>query len=186
MARQLVDQAQPRLQKAVDFLLDELKGIRTGRATPPLVEDIAVEAYGQPMTIKQVASINTPDAKSLTITPWDSSVLAAIEKAIREAKELDLNPINDGKALHITIPPLTADRREQMVKQVGDKVEACYIGLRNIRHEVLNEARRQAKDKLIGEDDYHWVDKEITQRIDQLRERVEEAAEQKRNEIRRV
>ncbi len=183
---ELVAKAEPKLNRAVEFLAEELKGMRSGRASPALVENIPVEAYSQTMTLKQVASITTPDAKSLTVTPWDPATLAAIEKALREAKELDLNPVNDGKSLHINMPPLTTERREQLAKQVAGHVEQCYISLRNIRHEVLNEAKRAEKDKDIGEDEYHLIDKEIGAAIDNLRKRVEEMAEVKSAEIREV
>lgn len=187
MGRDLVEKARPKLAKALDFLVDELKGIQTGRATPGLVEEIDAEVYnGQRMAIKQLASVNVPDAKSITITPWDQATLEPIEKAIREMQSLGFNPLNDGKALHINVPPLTAERREQLIKQVSEKVENCYITLRNIRHEVLNDAREREKNKAIGEDDYHWVDKEITRRIDELRERIEEIADKKRAELREI
>lgn len=186
MGRDLVDQAQPKLQKAYEFLQDELKAIRTGRATPALVDELNVEVYGQTMALKQLASISAPDAKSLTISPWDATTLEPIEKAIRENQNLGLNPVNDGKALHLNIPPLTAETREQFVKQVNEKVENCYVALRNVRHEVLNEAKKQEKDKQISEDDYRWVDKQMTTKIDGLREQIEEAAEAKRTEIRQI
>ncbi len=186
MVSDLVGKAQQRLNKAVDFLNEELRAIRTGRATPALIDEIDADAYGQKMALKQLASISAPDGKSLTVTPWDPTTLEAIEKAIREVKELDLNPLNDGKALHITLPPLTSDRRETLAKQVGEKVENCYIALRNVRHETLNEAKRLEKDKAIGEDDYHAVDKQLTIVIDELRKQIEETAEAKRNEIREV
>lgn len=184
--RSLVEKAQPKLAKALDFLVDELKSIRTGRATPALVDELNIEVYGQTMALKQLASISAPDAKSLTIAPWDPASLEPIEKAIRENQQLGLNPVNDGKALHINIPPLTAETREQFVKQVGEKVENCYVALRNVRHEVLNEAKKLEKEKQIGEDDYHWVDKQMTAKIDELRGRIEEVAEAKRNEIRQI
>src|SRR5262245_7586484 len=128
MGRDLVEAAQPKIAKAYDFLNDELKGIHTGRATPGLVEEIDAEVYGgQTMSIKQLASISVPDAKSITITPWDQATLEPIEKAIRNMQSLGFNPLNDGQALHINVPPLTAERREQLVKQVNEKVENCYI-----------------------------------------------------------
>ena len=184
MPKDLMAEAQPKLQKAFDYLVNELKTIRTGRANTATVEDIEVEAYSQPMPLKALASITTPDAKSITITPWDGSNLEPVEKAIRENKDLGLNPVNDGKALHINVPPLTAESREQLVKQVGEKVESCYVSLRNTRHEVLNEAKDMQKKSELGEDDYHRVEKQITGKIDELRQRIEELAENKRQELR--
>ncbi|MBI4101122.1 ribosome recycling factor [Candidatus Microgenomates bacterium] len=186
MGSDLINQAQPKLQAAFDHLVDELKSIRSGRAAPSLVEDVEVEYYGQPTSLKQLANISVADGRSLTIAPWDMSALEPIEKALRATPSQDLNPVNDGKALHVNVPPLTAERREELVKQVGAQVEACYVSLRNIRHEVLNEAKRLQKDKKLSEDDYHWVDKQLTVKIDELRQRIEEVAENKREEIRTV
>ena len=185
-SRALVDKARPRLQKAFDFLLEELRTIRSGRATPSLIDELEVNVYGQPMKLKQLAAITVPDATSLSISPWDPNSLEAIEKAIRDSKELGFNPVNDGKVIHINVPPLTAERREQMVKQIGDKVENSYIALRNIRHEVLNEAKRGQKDKQLSEDDYHLVDKQISRLVDDLRGRIVEVADAKRAEIRQI
>jgi ribosome recycling factor len=182
----LVDKAQPKLTRAVDFLAEELKAIHTGRAAPALIEDLPVEAYNQTMSVKQLASISATDAKSLTITPWDPTTLAPIEKAIRENKQLDFNPVNDGKSLHINVPALTTERREQLIKQVGEKVESCYISLRNTRHEVLNEAKKLEKAKSIGEDDYNLVEKQITAKIEELRKQIEELAEVKRTELQQI
>ncbi len=187
MVHELVNQAAPKLAKALDFLTDELKAIRTGRAVPGLVEEIEAEVYGgKLMAVKQLASISAPDGKSLTVAPWDPTTLQPIEKAIRETQSLGFNPISDGKALHINVPPLTAESREQLIKQVGEKVENCYISLRNIRHEVLNEAKQMEKTKEISEDDYLLVDKEITSRIDGLRERIEAMADKKRADLREI
>ncbi len=186
MGPNLADKAQPRLQKAFDFLLEELRTVRSGRATPSLIDELEVDVYGQQMMLKQLAAITVADATSLSISPWDPTTLSAIEKAIRENKELGFNPVNDGKVIHINVPPLTAERREQMVKQIGEKIEACYISLRNIRHEVLNEAKRAQKDKQLGEDDYHAIDKQITRLTDDLKTKIAEVADAKKAEIRQI
>lgn len=186
MSRELLQNAQPKMQKAFDFLAEELKTIRSGRANATLVEQVNVDVYGQPANLRQLASISTPDGKTIAISPWDPTNLEAIEKAIREDKDLGLNPQNDGKSIHINVPPLTAERREQMVKQVGEKVENCYITLRSIRHEVLNEAKSQSKEGVISEDEYHHLDKQLAAQIDDLRRRIEELAETKKQELREV
>lgn len=179
----LVKEADGRIQKAFEHLNEELKSIRTGRATPILVENISVDVYGQTMSLKQVASINTPDVKTLTITPWDPSNLAAIEAAIKADKNLGMNPNNDGKSLHLNIPPLTAERREVLVRQVGEKVEEANIVIRNIRHDILQSAKAAQDDKQISEDDYHKTEKELTAKIEEWKKRIESTADTKRAEI---
>lgn len=171
------------MQKAFDFLADELKSIRTGRANTSLVEDLRVEHYGQTMNLKQLANISAPDAKSLSISPWDPTALAAIEKALREDSKLDVNPVNDGKVIHINIPPLTQERREQFVKQLNEKVEAANVSLRNIRHDILHEVKKLQQDKQIGDDDYRWAETELNKKVEDFRSKIEEMAERKRQEI---
>src|SRR5689334_16535112 len=121
-AQDFVNQAKPKMERSFEHLLDEFKQIRTGRASASLVEDVKVSVYEQDMALKQIAQISTPDAKSISITPWDQTNVAAIEKALREDQSLGLNPVNDGKTVHVNVPPLTQERREQMVKQLSDKI----------------------------------------------------------------
>lgn len=175
--------AKSRFEKALNHLNEELKGIRTGRAAPMLVENIAVEVYGQPMALKQVASVNAPDAKSLTITPWDPNNLAAIESAISADRNLGLNPNNDGKSLHLNVPPLTEDRREVLVRQVGEKAEEAQISLRNIRRDILSEAKSAQDSKEISEDEYRTLDKNLSVELENWKKRIEDTAEAKRQEI---
>ena len=186
MDREIMEATEPKMQRAYQHLLDEFKTIRTGRASTSLVEDIVIEHYGQNMTIKQVASISTPDGKSITISPWDQTATAAIEKAIREDRNTDLNPLSDGRVIHINVPPLNQERREQMVKQIGEKVEQCNIALRNIRHDQLNEAKRLAKDKTISEDESRGVEKKLNYMIENFRRQIEAAASAKQQEIREI
>lgn len=172
-----------KIQKAYEYLLDELKNLRTGHATTLLVEDVMVEHYGASMSVKSLANISTPDGKTIVISPWDPTAAAGIEKAIREDTRLDLNPLSDGKNIHINVPPLTTERRERLVKQVHEKVEHCYIALRNIRHEEVNRAKRQLNDKEIGEDEYHRLEKQVSGHVDEFRQKVETAAAAKEAEI---
>lgn len=183
MLNELINEARPKMQKTLEHLSGELNSIRTGRASTSLVENLTITVYEQEMTIKQVANISTPDAKSIAISPWDPSNTAAIEKAIRDESKLDLNPVSDGKNIHINIPPLTQESRELIAKQVNEKVEQALIALRNIRHEVLNEAKRMQLAKDIGEDEYHRAEKQVTEELDKTRAEIEAAAEQKRQEI---
>lgn len=182
----LLGQARPKLQKCIDHLMEELKSVRTGRASTALVEDLKVEVYGQQMPLKQLASISTPDATTITISPWDVSNTEAVEKAIREDQGLGLNPLSDGKVIHINIPAPTAERREQLAKQVGEKLEQTNIAMRNIRHDILNEAKKLSKDKQISQDEQHNLEKQLDTKLDECKAKAEELAENKKSEIRAI
>jgi len=181
-AGQFIDAAKPKMQKVLDFITEELKSIRTGRANTALVEDVKVSVYEQDMSLKQLAQLSTPDGKTITVAPWDQATLEPIEKAIREDKSLDLNPINDGKALHINVPPLTTERREQMVKQINEKIEQANVSLRNVRHEIINDVKK-AKDSGLSEDDVRWAQNQLDKLVDEFKAQIEQTAEQKRQEI---
>jgi ribosome recycling factor len=186
MNNQYLQLAIPRLQSAYQHLLDEFKGIRSGRATPALVDSVQVSYWDQQVPLKQIASISTPDAQTIAITPWDPQNSASIEKAIREDVNLDLNPVSDGKMIHIKVGSLTEERRQQLVKQVAQKVEECFVAMRNIRHDILNQAKQSEKNKEVSEDDYTRIEKELTAKLDEFRKQVEEAAEHKKTEIMEV
>lgn len=183
MAKELVGEAEPKLQAVLDHLNEELRTIRSGRASTSLVEDLKVTYYEQQMPLKQLASITAPDATTIAISPWEPGAVDAIVKAISEDKDLDLNPTSDGKTIHIQVPSPTAERREQLVKQIGEKVEQCQISLRNIRHEVLNDAKKLNQSKDMGDDDYHRILKQIDAKIEQLQSQVDELAETKRKDV---
>lgn len=129
----------------------ELTSIRTGRATTLLLDPIKVDCYGQKMSLKEVATLATPDARLITIQPWDKGNIAAIEKAIRES-DLGINPINDGTVIRLQFPMISTERREELVKLLGKKTEEGKIGVRNVRKEFHNELRDTEKKKLISED----------------------------------
>lgn len=185
-AQDIVKNAKPKMQSAYEHLLDEFKQIRTGRASTSMVENVKVSVYDQEMPLKSIAQISTPDAKSLSITPWDQSNMGAIEKAIREDKSLGLNPLNDGKTIHINVPPLTGERREQMIKQVSEKVEQTYISMRGTRHEILNDVKKAKDSGSVSEDDVRWAQKELDNMIDEFRKQIETATNEKRTEITQV
>ncbi len=183
MVRSLVESATPKMEKALEHLAEELNGLRTGRATTALVDSITVDYYGTPQMLKAIASIGTPDAKTIAITPWDKNALAPIEKALREAPNLGLNPNNDGHVIRLNIPPLTEERRRDIVKSLGTKVEECRISLRNIRHDVLKDAQRMEKAKEASADDVKFVETELNKKIDQFQQRIEELEAAKAKEI---
>src|SRR5690606_36101925 len=120
---------------------DELQTLRTGRAQTSLVDGVEIEQYGAQVPLKTVAAINTPDAHTVASNPWDKSLVAVIEKALREDQSLGMNPSSDGNVVRLNVPPMTEDRRREIVKDMGGKVEDCNITLRQIRQDVLNEVK---------------------------------------------
>jgi ribosome recycling factor len=186
MVRPLVESADPKMQKAIDHFEEELKSLRTGRASTAILDSIMVEYYGSVQPLKAVASINTPDGRSLAVTPWDKGALASIEKAIRENQSLGLNPSNDGNVIRISIPPMTEERRREVVKSLGTKVEDCRVRLRNVRHEILNEVKRLEKTKETTSDDVKFAEAELNKKIDLYQKRIEALEAAKAKEIMEV
>jgi ribosome recycling factor len=174
------------MEKALEHLKEELGSLRTGRASTLLVENIPVEVYGLTQPLKAVASIGTPDARTIAITPWDKNAVAPIEKAIRDTSSLGLSPSNDGRVIRLSIPALTEERRKDLVKSAGTKVEECRIALRNVRHDVLKEVQRMLKDKLVQRDDEVFAELELNKKIDQFQRRIEELEASKAKEIMEV
>lgn len=183
MQPQSLKSAEEQMKNALEFFDQELKGVRSGRAQASLVDSIKVDVYGQSMMIKQIATVNTPDAKTIAITPWDKANMSSIEKAIRETQSLGLNPASDGQAVRINIPPLTEERRREMVKMISEKLEACSISLRNARHDVLNEAKRQLKARDITEDDYYQTEQDLNKLIDKYNKTAEQKFAAKEREM---
>lgn len=143
---------QDRFDKALDHLQRELSSLRTGRASVQLLDDVKVMAYGASMAIHEVANVSAPDAQLLVVKPWDKSLLAEVEKAIQTA-QLNLNPVVDGEIVRIPVPPLTKERREEMVKSLHQKVEEAKVMLRGIRSDVRRDIENQKGEAGISEDD---------------------------------
>ena len=135
MIPELLDEGERRMRKAIEVLVHDMATVRTGRASPALLESVSVDYYGTPTPINQLASVNAADARSLVITPYDRSALNDIDKAIRKA-DLGFNPTNDGTMLRVVVPPLTEDRRREMVKVLHKKLEEHKVAIRNVRREV--------------------------------------------------
>ncbi|HUC86910.1 MAG TPA: ribosome recycling factor [Candidatus Saccharimonadales bacterium] len=180
---QLVKTATPRLDRAVAHLEEELRSLRTGRATTALVENLTVEQYGAQTPLKAVATITTPDARSIAISPWDKNLVAPIEKMLRENQSLGLNPSSDGNVVRLSVPPMTEERRHEIVKDLGTKVEQCNITLRQVRHDVLNEVKRREKDKQATKDDVKYAETELTKLIETYKKRIDGLAHAKEVEI---
>ncbi|MBI2551262.1 ribosome recycling factor [Candidatus Uhrbacteria bacterium] len=166
----------------LDHLHKELSALRTGRASPALVENIAVEAYGSMMDVKSVASISTTDAKTLIITPWDKTVIQAIEKAIRDA-DIGVSPAVDGSVIRISVPQMTEETRKKLSKIVNEKAEEAKIGVRQVREKAREEIVKQEKEKAIGEDDKFKMLDEMDILTKEYTGKVEEMVDRKTEEI---
>ena len=174
--------AEQRMGKAIEALRRELATIRTGRANPGLVEHLRVDYYGTPTPLKQLASITVPEARLLTIQPWDKGSLGAIEKAIQKS-DLGLNPSNDGAIIRLAIPVLTEERRRELVKVVHKKVEDGRVAIRNIRrdaHEMLRDFRHE---KEISEDEEHRAQEQLQKVTDRFIAQADEVGKEKEHEL---
>lgn len=152
MIEDTLKSAEHRMQSAVQALDREMDSVRTGRARPALVEGLKVDYYETPTPLNQIATINAPEPRLITIQPWDKSQLSTIEKAIQKS-DLGLNPTNDGAMIRLVVPPLTEDRRKELVKVVHKKVEDGRVAVRNVRRDSLEELRKLQHDKQISDDE---------------------------------
>jgi ribosome recycling factor len=185
MIEDVIDDTKSRMEKAMEALQRELQTVRTGRASPSLVERVHVEQYGTEMPLNQLANIAVPEARMITITPWDKSSIGAIEKAIRKS-ELGFNPTNDGSMIRIAIPPLTEERRKQMVKIVHTKVEEAKIAVRNIRRDAIAQAKEFKDEKMIGEDEERRAETQIQEVTNKFTARADEIGKDKEREVMQV
>lgn len=169
-------------QKALDHLKSEFARLQIGRATPALVEDIKVEAYGGIQPVKSLASVSVPDPKTLQIQPWDKGLLGAIEKAIQSAN-LGLNPINDGRVLRLPMPPLTQERRVELVKVLHQMAEQAKISIRTARGTAHSAFKTMEEAKLISEDERRLSEKHLQEKVDASNKEVEEMAKKKEQDV---
>ncbi len=183
MTKDVLKETEERMNKAVDALRDSLVTIRTGRASPALVERLPVEYYGTPTPLNQLATISVPEPRLLTIRPWDPNALADIEKAILKS-ELGLTPSNDGRILRLTIPRLTEERRQELVKIVGKRGEEGKIAIRNIRRDAIEDLRELESEKLISEDEFYRAKDDVQEITDKFVVRMDEIGRDKEREIR--
>jgi ribosome recycling factor len=182
MLKEIYKDAESRMKGAIQALEDDLAGIRTGRASPALVERLMVEYYGTLTPLVQLASINVPEPRSLMIRPFDASSLKAIERAIRTS-ELGLTPNNDGKSIRLNLPPLTEERRRDLVKLVHHRLEDARVAVRNVRRDSIKELREYEQEKLISKDDRERGEEELQKITDKYVEEVNRVGERKESEI---
>lgn len=160
MLKDVKSDAESRMKKAIEALQRELATIRTGRASPSLVDRVEVEYYGTMTPLNQLAGVTAPEARLLVIQPWDKGSIGAIEKAIQSA-DLGVNPTNDGELIRIAIPALTEERRKELVKRVRGKVEDSRVAIRNIRRDAIAQVKELAQEKMISEDEERRGEQEI-------------------------
>jgi ribosome recycling factor len=185
LIKDLLKDAEHRMHGAIKNLSDDLAAIRTGRANPALVEKLIVNYYDAPTPLMQLASISVPEPRSLTIKPFDASTIKDIEKAIL-ASELGLTPNSDGKVIHLNLPPLTEERRRDLVKLVHGRLEEARVAIRNIRRDSHNDMRDFEKEKLISENDLHMGEETLQKVTDKFIEDVSDVGRKKESEIMEV
>lgn len=180
----LVQSAKTRMQKAVDVTVTDLSTIRSGRASPALVENIMIAAYEgtQKLKVLEMATISAQDAKTITVAPYDPSQIQSITKGIQEANT-GLNPVIDGELIRISIPPLSEERRRDYIKLAKTKIEAGKIMIRQVRQDTLKELRRAVEDKLLNEDDQHLGEKLIQESTDLMGEILTDLEKKKEAEL---
>jgi len=183
--KDLLADAEHRMRSAIQVLHDDINAVRTGRASPSLVEKLSVDYYGAPTPLLQLASIGVPEPRTITIKPYDATTLKAIEKAI-QTSDLGLNPNNDGKVIHLNLPPLTEERRRDLVKQLNHRLEEARIAIRNIRRDSHNDMRDFEKEKLVSEDELKRGEEDLQKLTDRFIEEVAEQGKKKEVEIMEV
>ncbi len=185
MIKETVKEAEQHMKGAITTLEEDLAGIRTGRATPALVEKLPIDYYGMPTPLMQLASISIPEARAILIKPFDPTSLKTIEKSIL-ASELGLTPNNDGKAIRLNLPPLTQDRRHELVKVVHSRLEESRVAIRNIRRDVIKDLKDFEKEKMISEDDLETGEEEIQKLTDHMVAEIDAIGLKKEKEIMEV
>lgn len=180
--RETVKRAKQHMVKAVEVFRDELKTLRTGRASLGILDPIRVDYYGTPTPLNQVANLSVPDPTLIVVAPWDPSLIGAIEHAIQKAN-VGLNPMNDGKAIRLPVPPPTQERRKELVKIAHEFAERARTAIRNVRRETNEELRKLEKDKQISEDDLHRGLDEVQKLTDEHTEQITQVLGAKEKEI---
>jgi ribosome recycling factor len=173
------------MQAPIKHFEIELATIRTGRATVSLIENIKAECYGQLMSLKELATLSAPDARLLTIQPWDKSIIQNIEKAI-QASDLGVNPLNDGELIRLQFPMISSERREELIKTLGKKTEECRISIRNVRKNAHNQLRDAEKNKLISEDFAMKLNQSLQKVTDEFIKQADDIHKRKEAELIKV
>ena len=171
-----------KMTKAIDHLVDELANIRAGRANPAILNKINVDYYGAPTPINQIGTISVPEARQILVTPWDKSLLSAVEKAIQKS-DIGINPINDGNSIRINFPELNEQRRKELVKDVKALCEESKVAIRNIRRDAIDQSKASQKNGEITEDELRSDEEKIQKITDKYVENVDKMFANKEKEI---
>jgi len=182
MIEETLQDAEHRMRSAISALDRELDSVRTGRARPALVESLKVEYYGAPTPLNQLATINAPEPRLITIQPWDKTQLGTIEKAIQRS-DLGLNPTNDGNIIRLVVPQLTEDRRKELVKVVHKKVEDARVAVRNVRRDSLEHLRKLQHDKQVSDDDERRAQERLQKLTDKYIAEIDRHGQGKEQEL---
>ncbi|MFA4815190.1 MAG: ribosome recycling factor [Candidatus Gracilibacteria bacterium] len=182
MAHPLVQKSKQDFVKALEHLSEEFNKLQIGRASSGMVDTLMVESYGVMQPIKNVASVSIPDAHTIQIQPWDRGMLAGIEKAIRDSN-LNLNPVNNGLAIILNIPPLTEERRRDLVKVVGRMVEEARIAIRNLRHEAMSVFKKMEHEEEMSEDERKGAENALQEEVDAVNKQIDDLAKKKEEVI---
>ncbi len=185
MADPDIDDIQRRMNGAYEVLKDEFGGLRTGRASPALLEPIQVDAYGSKMPMNQVGTISAPDARLLSVQVWDKGLVTSVEKAIRES-DLGLNPQTEGNVVRVPVPQLSEERRAEMAKVAGKYAEQARVAVRNVRRDGIDMLKKMEKDGEISQDEQHAWSDEIQELTDKTIKEIDEAVKVKEEEIMQV
>ncbi len=170
------------MQKRIAYLENEYGRVRAGRANPGVLDKVLVDYYGTPTPVQQLAAVNVAEARTLTIQPWDATVLRAIEKAI-QTSDIGINPQNDGKCIRLIFPPLTEDRRKEIVKEVAKNAEDCKVQVRNERRDAIEQLKKLKKNSEITEDDLENGQEKIQKITDKCVKAIDELCQKKQKEI---
>ena len=185
MIDKALKQAEEKMVKAIEVTREEFVGVRTGRASPALVQRLQVDYYGASTPLQQLAGISVPDPRSLLISPYDRSAISAIEKAIL-ASDIGITPNNDGAAIRLNFPALTEERRKELIKLVRDRSEHGRVSIRNVRRHAKEEIERDRKSGEVSEDDMHRAEKELQKLTDKFISEIDDMLQRKESELMEV
>jgi ribosome recycling factor len=185
MIPEVKKKTEERMKAIIEALKHEFSTIRTGRASLALLDDVRVDYYGTPSPVNQVATLALPDARTILVQPWETKMLGPIEKAIQKS-DLGINPVNDGKSIRLVIPPLTEERRKELVKKAKKMAEESKVSVRNVRRESNEALKKAEKDKKITEDELVKGEQEVQKATDDFIKRIDDALVHKEQEIMEV
>lgn len=182
MPKSVLDDMKSHMEKTLNVLKNEFQKVRTGRATTSILDSVKVDYYGNSSSISQVATLAIPEPRSITISPWEAKMIGPIEKAIMNAN-IGMTPSNDGRTIRLNLPPLTEDRRREIVKDLKKKAEDDKVALRNIRRDAIDKLKKLEKDKAITEDDLKKYEKDVQDATKSFETRIDEAVSHKEKEV---